>query len=356
MIMVEWLRARNNFKMKTYKNLYDELCSINNLANAWRKARKSKTKKPYVIEFEKKIRSNLLKLREELLNQNYTPKPLTRFVIRDPKTRNISKASFVDRIVHHALIRVLEPIYEKRFICDTCANRKNKGSLFAMQRLDKFKRKVSINNTRRYFVLKADIKHYFEEINHRILITILKRNIKDARVINLVELILKNGPKSKRIGMPLGNYTSQFFANVYLSELDYFVKHCLKAKYYIRYVDDFIILHRSEEQLELWKEQIDIFLVRNLEIALHKDKSKILPMYKGIKFLGFRVFYYHKLLRKSNILQMRKNLDFWIRLYNRKGLSYDKLIERVDGWLAYASQGNTYRLRCKIFKKVDEIA
>lgn len=216
--------------MKTYKNLYEELCSINNLANAWRKARKGKTKKPYVIEFEKKIRSNLLELREELLNQTYTPKPLTKFVIRDPKTRNISKANFVDRIVHHALIRVLEPIYEKRFICDTCANRKNKGSLFAMQRLDKFKRKVSKNNTRSYFILKADITHYFEEINYNVLVRIIRRNIKDERVINLVELILKNGQKNKGIGMPLGNYTSQFFANVYLNELDYFVKHELKDR------------------------------------------------------------------------------------------------------------------------------
>jgi len=235
--------------MKTYKNLYEEICSINNLANAWRKARKGKTKKEYVIEFEKNTRENLLELREELINQSYKPRPLVTFILRDPKTRKISKSDFRDRIAHHALYNIIDLIFERIFIYDSCANRIGKGNLFAIKRLEFFKRRITNNLKSEAFCLKADIKHYFQEVDHNILIQSIKRRISDEKIIKLIELILINGQEKEEIGMPLGNLTSQFFANIYLNELDYFVKHKLKAKYYIRYIDDFIILHNSKEQL-----------------------------------------------------------------------------------------------------------
>jgi RNA-directed DNA polymerase len=220
---------------------------MNNLTNAWRKARKGKTKKLYVIEFEKNIRENLLQLRKELLEQTYSPEPLKTFVIQDPKTRKISKSTFRDRIVHHALVRIIEPIFDKAFICDSCANRIGKGTLFALKRFDLFKKRITTNLHSMAFCLKADIKHYFQEINRNTLLEIIQRKIKDNNLLGLIRLILGNFDKTR--GMPLGNLTSQFFANVYLNELDYFVKHTLRAKYYIRYVDDFVILHKSESQL-----------------------------------------------------------------------------------------------------------
>ena len=229
--------------MQTYTNLYDKIYSYNNLLLAYKKARKGKTKKDYVLEYGANLIKNLLKLQEELINETYKPASLKRFVIRDPKIRVIHISKFKDRIVHHALCNIIEPIFEKIFIYDSCASRKNKGNLFALKRFDLFKRKVTKNNTRNCFILKADIRHYFQEVNHSILIKIIENKISDKKIMSLIKLILKNGQENT--GMPLGNLTSQFFANVYLNKLDYFIKHKLKAKYYIRYVDDFVILHNS---------------------------------------------------------------------------------------------------------------
>jgi len=236
--------------MKSCKNLYLKICEIKNLLLAYKKARKGKAKKHYVIEFEKNLASNLLKLKHELETQTYRPKKLQTFILRDPKTRKISKSDFRDRIVHHALCNILEPIFNKTFIYDSCANRKNKGNLFALKRFEKFQKKITNNLSSRAFCLKADIKHYFKEINRKILLQIIRRKIKCKDTSNLIELILENFQDKK--GMPLGNLTSQFFANIYLNELDYFVKHKLKVKYYIRYVDDFVLLGSSREKLLSW--------------------------------------------------------------------------------------------------------
>ena len=148
--------------------------------------------------------------------------------------------------------------------------------------------------------------------------------------------------------MPLGNLTSQFFANVYLNELDYFVKHSLKAKYYIRYVDDFVILHSSKKQLEIWKKDIEIFLKEKLKIELHPDKSKIILLSKGIDFLGFRCFYHHKLLRKRSIIKMKHKID----MFSKNELSEKQIMESFQGWQAYAKWANTIRLRRKIASKI----
>jgi len=331
---------------------------MNNLANAWKEARKGKTKKLYVIEFEKNIRENLLKLRKELLNQTYKPQQLVTFILRDPKTRKISKSTFKDRIVHHAIVRVIEPIFEKRFIYDSCANRRGKGNLFALKRLKYFIKKVSENgdcldnkshdaNFVYGYCLKADITHYFQEIDHDILIGIVKRKICDKQTIWLIKQILDNVSVNQeegttgfeRIrGMPLGNLTSQFFANVYLNELDYFVKHTLRAKYYIRYVDDFVILHKSNIQLKIWKLRIDRFLKEKLKLELHPDKSKIIPLSRGVDFVGFRNFYHFKLLRKRNI----RKISYRLKQFQQDGLNEEKLKESLNGWWAYARWANSY--------------
>ena len=258
--MAEWL-SRLGIIMKTYKNLYHKIYNINNLILAWRKAKKSKTKRKDVKEFERNTIKNLFKLQKELQELLYNPLPLETFIHREPKTRKISKSDFRDRIIHHALINIIGPLFEKSFIYDSCANQIGKGNLLAIRRFYKFARKVSRNgktngwfnnNQVRGYCLKADIKHYFDEINLEILIKLIERKIADKKVIWLIKQILNNQPSycEKGKGMPLGNLTSQFFANVYLNELDKFVKHKLKAKYYIRYVDDFVILHSSKEFLK----------------------------------------------------------------------------------------------------------
>jgi len=345
--------ASKAFNMKRYGNLFNQFCSYDNLFLAYKKARKHKTTKSYVAEFEKNLKDNLLLLRTELLLHAYRPMPLTNFIVRDPKTRKISKSDFRDRVVHHALCNIIEPILDKTFIYDSYANRKGKGSIKALQRFDYFKRIVSKNNTSSCYILKADIKKYFENVDQQVLIGIIKNRIKDKNIICLIKLILANYNKEGQKGMPLGNLTSQFFANVYLNELDYFVKHDLEVECYIRYVDDFVILHNNGKMLQEYQQKIDKFLKGNLKIELHPEKSRILSLNEGIGFLGFRVFYHYKLLKKSNIKKMKRTLDKFFVSYSQGGGHYDKIYESFQGWFAYAKHAQTYELRKNLYKNIE---
>ena len=351
--------------MKTYNNLYAELCSFKNLELAYRKARKRKSKKPYVIEFEKNLQQELKDLKCELESLAYKPRPLKRFVVRDPKTRTIHSSSFRDRVVYHALVNILEPIFERIFIHDSYASRKNKGTHNAIARFDKFKRGVSRNgalvkdgfdnNLVKGYVLKADIKRYFDNVDHEILLRIVKRKIIDEKVIWLINRILANfDSKLPGKGMPLGNLTSQFFANVYLNELDYFVKHKLRAKYYLRYVDDFVILHNDKNMLEEFKEKVNNYL-KNLRLELHPDKSKIIQLRDGITLLGYRIFYHYKLLRKSNLKKFKENFREELYLYEKKSISREELDSSIQGWFGYAMWANTYKLRKNLTKVTNKI-
>ncbi|MDP4012259.1 MAG: reverse transcriptase/maturase family protein [Candidatus Nanoarchaeia archaeon] len=350
--------------MKTYNKLYKELCSIENLSKAFRKARKRKSKRPYVKKFEANLKNNLNKLKEELESQTYIPRLLKKFIIREPKTRIIHASDFRDRVVYHAIINVIGDIFEKRFIHDSYASRLKKGTSKAVLRFDKFKRKVSSNgrlvnnvfdnNLVQGYLLKADIKHYFETVSHKVLLGIIHKKIKDEKVIWIIKQILGNfSPKINGRGMPLGNLTSQFFANVYLNELDYFVKHKLKAKYYIRYVDDFVILHKNRKILEYYKEIINNYLINKLKLKLHPDKSKILSLRNGVSFLGYKIFYHYKLLRRSNKKKFEKSFNERLNLFKEGLLTYDNFINSLHGWFGYAMQANTYKFRKEIFKNLN---
>ena len=322
--------------------MYEEIISLKNLILAEKKARKGKTKKDYVITFEEDLAYNLKNLHDELKTQRYCPSPLKKFILRDPKIREISKSTFRDRIVHHALCNIIDPIFDKNFIYDSCANRKKKGTLLALKRFEKFQRKVTDNFSKEAYCLKADIKHYFKEIDREVLLIIIRKKIQCEKTINLIELILNNFEKSK--GMPLGNLTSQFFANVYLNELDQFVKHELGTKYYIRYVDDFLLLHSSKEELQKWKDEIEIFLREKLKLKLHPDKSKIAHLSRGVDFVGFRNFYHFKLLRKRSI----RNMERKVILLKLGKISEEKFNEIFQGWSAYANLANSYDILLKI--------
>lgn len=339
--------------MNPEDNIYPKIHDIGNLSLAWLNAKKGKTKRRYIKRFQRNLGRNLMRLQEELKTQTYLHNELKTFILRDPKTRKISKSAFKDRVIHHAICNLIVPIFEKEFIYDCHANMVGKGTLKALERFDKFKRKVSKNNTRECYVLKADIKHYFEEINHEVLINILQRKINDERLINLIWKILKvnsltsamKGGGERPRGMPLGNLTSQFFANLYLNELDQFVKHNLRAKYYIRYVDDFVILHESREQLEEWKARINDFIKEKLKIGLHPSKSHVLELESGINFLGFRVFYHHKLVRKSNLKNFDRKFNNLRILFDEEIIGREKALQSLEGWLAYCAHANTHKYR-----------
>ena len=349
--------------MKTHQRLFQKVHSTDNLILAFRKARKGKSKKKYVVNFESSLKNNLRALQYEIKTGIYRPHKLKKFVVRDPKTRTIHASIFRDRIVHHAIINILQPILEKTFIYDSFAGRKNKGTHQAVKRFEYFLRKASSNgrkisdpfnnNSIRGFVLKADIKHYFATMNQEILINILRKNVKDEDFIKLVKIVLENfDSEVKGRGVPLGNYTSQFFANVYLNRLDYFVKHRLKAKYYIRYVDDFVILHKDRKVLEEYFVKINNYL-KHLKLELHPEKSAIHPLRNGITFLGYRIFYHHKLLRRRNIKHFSGKFKEKMKLYYEGIIDKNKLDSFLDGWFGYAKFANTYNFRKKILRFVN---
>lgn len=353
------LRQHNN--MKTHKKLYEKLYSIENLLSAFAKARKGKSKKNYVVNFESNLEKNIAMLQRDLRLNKYNPSRLRKFIIRDPKTRTIHSSIFRDRIVHHAIINVIKPFYENIFIYDSFASRKNKGSHLAVKRFESFVRKASSNgqkiknpfnnNSIRGYVLKADIKHYFATIDHEVLLNILKRKINDSELIKLIETILNSFDTNyQRKGLPLGNYTSQFFANVYLNHLDYFVKHRLKAKYYIRYVDDFIILHKDKSVLCDYKDKIEKYL-KFLKLELHPEKSEIHALRNGITFLGYRIFYHYRLLRKRNIRYFKRRLSEKLELYRSEIIREKELDGFINGWMGYSSFANTHNSN----KKIEEI-
>lgn len=340
--------------MKNYAP-YVQLCSYKNLLQAFNNARRGKTTKHYVVEFEQALHENILQLQSELLFHTYKPKPLQTFILRDPKTRKISKSDFRDRIVHHALYAVIEEKFEKGFIFDSYANRKTKGTLKAILRFERYGKIVSHNFTRPAYVLKADIRHYFDTVSHQLLLLIIRKRIADPRIIWLIKTILANHKtKEKGKGMPLGNLTSQFFANVYLNELDQFVKHKLRAKCYIRYVDDFVLFHHSKRQLEAYQTVIGIFLRKNLALSLHPQKSKIIPLQWGIEFLGMKIFPHHKLVKKKNLRKFYRKYTLTCRAYDEKVVSYDEIYAFLEGWIAYAKHTNTNKLRKKILQQSNQ--
>jgi retron-type reverse transcriptase len=348
--------------MKTYRNLYGQLCSFQNIFLSFINARKGKTQKPYIIEFEKELSKNLFTIQKDLINETYKPKPLEVFILRDPKTRRISKSHFSDRIVHHAVYNIIQPFLEKMFIYDSYANRVNKGTLAAIKRFEYFKRKVSHNYTQlkdkkniKGYVLKADVRKFFDSVNHDILLKILSRKIADTKVMKLIKIILDNheSPIPGK-GMPLGNLTSQFFANVYLNELDQYVKHTLKAKYYIRYVDDFVILDNSKEKLEFYKGEIDKYLRKELDVQLHPDKSRIFSLYRGTPFLGARIYTHHRLLIPRNIRKFRKKLTRICKKYDNHTIEFDDVYDCIEGWVAHSMQTSSHNLRKKILRPLDK--
>lgn len=279
---------------------------------------------------------NILKLHQDLRNKSYKHSRYHAFKINDPKPRDIHKATVTDRIVHHAVYRILYPYFDRKFVFDSYSCRTNKGLHKAINRFRDIARKISCNNTKTAWVLKCDIKKFFATISHDVLEDILKENLKDEDVIWLLEEIIGSFQTQKGIGLPLGNVTSQLFINIYMNEFDHFVKRKLKARHYIRYSDDFIILHSDKTQLEAFIPQMSQFLENNLKLSLHEKKIFIKRLSSGVDFLGWTHFPYHRTLRSATRRRMVKRLK---RSTSR---------ETIASYLGLLKHGNTFELANKI--------
>lgn len=269
-----------------------------------------KRHKKDVQEFQGHLMDNIFVLHEELQNVRYTHGPYQAFKISDPKPRDIHKATVTDRLLHHALYRVLYPRFDRTWISDSYSCRDNKGTHRAMNRFCLFAGKVSKNNTRTAWVLKCDIRKFFASIDHHILISIISIQIPDQKIVGLIENIVTSfqstGPGK---GLPLGNLTSQMLVNVYMNIFDQFVKHKLKAKHYIRYADDFVILSENKTDLEKLLPLIKKFLNEKLNLDLHPDKVYIKTFSSGVDFLGWVHFPNHRVLRTASKNRMIRNLS-----------------------------------------------
>ena len=276
---------------------------------AWREFKKGKTKKPDVQEFEFNLENNLFQLHEELRTGTYKHGPYCDFYITDPKLRHIHKACVRDRVLHHAVFRILYPIFDKSFIFDSYSCRLNKGTHRAVRRLQKFTQKLSRNNSRNIFGLKCDVKKFFDSVKHDILLELIKNKIQDPYAIQLLQKIIQSFKTEEGKGLPIGNVTSQLFANIYLNELDQFIKHELKIKCYLRYCDDFVILNPNFHNLRNVTDKAQNFLKSKLKLSLHPDKIIIRKYNQGIDFLGYVVRPYCINLRTKTKNRMLRKIN-----------------------------------------------
>lgn len=348
-----------------------DIFSFQNIYRAYLECRKNKRNTINALRFEIEAEENIIRLERELKSRTYHPSRSILFTTEKPKRREIFAADFRDRVVHHLLVEQLERIWEPEFIHDSFACRINKGTHKAVKRLQTFLRRITLNGHARAYFLQLDIKDFFPSIDKQILFNILTRKVSAPDILWLAREVLfwdctqsytlrgpesaiKNIPPNKSLfgkenkrGLPIGNLTSQFFANVYLNELDQFVKHALRAPYYVRYVDDFVLLSKDRDELILWRSKIDQFVRERLNIQLHPARRKLLPVSNGVDFLGY-------IIRHNYILARRRvvnNLKAKIKAFKQsKVKDWNKFKDMIASYLGHLKHANSFKLQKKILE------
>ncbi len=314
---------------------------MENLLAGWREFVRGKRNRCDVQIFESRLLQNIIGLHKDLKNGEYRHGGYEAFRITDPKPRDIHKASVRDRLVHHAVYRILYPYFSKVFTADSYSCQDDKGTYRAIIRFEKFIRKVSKNGTGRCLVLKCDIKKFFASIDHQVLKKILAEHIVDADVLCLLDEIINSfnsiySTADIGKGLPLGNLTSQLLVNIYMNEFDRFVKHNLGVKYYIRYADDFVVLGAHKEQLFECLEHITRYLGEELRLLVHPDKVFVRAIYSGVDFLGWVHFAKHRVIRTKTKKRMFRNIKI------RQGGTCKQSLASYLGMLKW---GNGHKVR-----------
>ncbi len=323
------------------KYTYNDIISLENLLEAWKEFVSGKLARKDVQEFERNLMANIISLHRDLATKYYSHTAYEAFKISDPKPRDIHKASVRDRLLHHALHRKLSPFFTKKFISDSYSCQIGKGTHRALKHFGQFTKKVSRNNTRTAWILKCDIKKFFANIDHKILLTIVDKYISDQNIrLLLTKIIGSFNSGTPGIGLPLGNLTSQLLVNIYMNEFDQFVKHKLKAKYYIRYADDFVIMHHNKGVLIEVLPKVHGFLDEKLKLSLHPNKIFLKTAASGVDFLGWVHFPHHRVLRTATKKRMFKGIK-----------DSQENPEVVQSYLGLLSHGNSWKLRQKILNR-----
>jgi RNA-directed DNA polymerase len=344
--------------------MWQQLTSLNNLFLAYKHASRGKRSKPDVASYEFNLEENIFNLREQLIHGTYQHGAYHSFYIHDPKQRLISAADFKDRVVHHALCQVIEPLFEPKFIHDSYANRVGKGTHRALDRCT--------HNLRRYqYYLQLDIQQYFPAIDHRIMMEKLSSTIMDLDVLDLCENILRSGEGvltdtyqmvyfpgddlfalHRPRGLPIGNLTSQFWANVYLNELDHYIKRQLKCPGYIRYVDDMLLFGNDKKQLWDWWLAVVEGLAQ-LRLTVHGTQPQPTPVAHGVTFLGFRCFPGYRRLKRQKAVFARKKIKQDWRQVQQGDMTIEDFQVRLQSWINHARYGDTWGLRQAILQDLD---
>lgn len=336
--------------MKIYKNVFDKIIAYENLFLAWDKFKQDKRKKRDVQRFEWCLEENIFALYRDLKNHRYKHGTYSSFYIRDPKQRHIHKATVRDRILHHAIFQVLNPIFEPTFIHRSFSCRVGKGTHKGVGALEEMMRKISGNAHKPCFVLKCDIRKFFGTVDHNILLALLTKRIKDIDAIRVIKEII-TGFKSERStathprGLPIGNLTSQLFANIYLNEFDQFLKNTLKVKNYARYTDDFAVVAEDRVSLENLLPHVRTFLKEKLGLELHPHKISIRKFSQGVDFLGYVVLPHYRALRTKTRRRIFKKLQRKVTEYKNGIVAKETLNQSLQSYLGVLSHANTYELR-----------
>ena len=325
-------------------NVFEKIISLDSLFLAWKEFKKGKTSKPDVQEFEFNLEENIFQLHDDLKNKGYKHGPYVAFYVRDPKLRHIHKASVRDRVLHHAVFRVLYPIFNKGFIYDSSSCRLGGGTHFAVSRLEKFVRKLSGNKHRTVYGLKCDIRKFFDSVDKEKLLEVIKVKVKDKDSLELISIILNSFSKETGKGLPLGNVTSQLFANIYLNELDQYIKHQLKNKYYLRYCDDFVVLSQDSQYLLELVFKISGFLKEHLHLNLHPNKIILRKHKQGIDFLGYVVLPYHRALRTKTKRRTIRKVIVKRDEFSDGLISQESFKQSLSSFLGMLSHCNGYEL------------
>jgi len=344
---------------KTYYNLYDKICHPLNLWWAYKAAARGKRYQPAAAFFEYDLEKNLIEMEQELKDETYQLGGYHSFRIEKPKRRLVNAAPFRDRVLHHALMNVIEPLFERQFIFDSYANRKGKGTHAALDRCTYYLRRYK-------YVMHLDVRQFFPSIDHEILLSTLSRTVGDERAMGLIRKIIASGngvqadeydmvyfpnddlfAKERPRGLPIGNLTSQNWANVYLNELDQYAKRSLKCHAYMRYVDDMLTFANEKDELHQRRAGIIQYL-QTQRLTLHEESAQPRPSYTGVSFLGFQVFPDYRRLKPANGYAFQRRLKNLWSLCKDGELSQTDLTTRLQSWINHARYGDTWGLRSAV--------
>lgn len=328
--------------MRRVNNLFEKVIDFKNLLLAAKKAFRGKRSKRSPASFYFHLESELLTLQEKLTSGCYVPRPYEIFEIREPKVRRIAAADFRDRVVHHAICNVLEPIFERRLLFDSYACRVGKGTHRAIKRLQQFSQKYA-------YYLKWDIQKCFESIDHDVLKKLLRKILKDRNLLSLLDQIIDHSVpgNAQGKGLPIGNLTSQHFANLYLGELDHFVKDHLRIEGYIRYMDDSVALSNEKKELHQLLGEVRKFSNENLKLNLKEKVVRVAPVAEGIPFLGFRIYPDMVRLQRSNLVRWRKKMRKKHEHFLTGLISEEKFVSALQSMMAHITHSNSLTLRRK---------